>query len=116
MGDADLFDLKMDGYKFTWQHAKGTRALVEEKLDRAMTSHDWITMFTNYQVMNLPYTSSDHSPILVLPFKREEVLHRSKFRFENIWLEKAECANIVCRSWNELGSTNIQNIIHNCGV
>ncbi|KAH7691938.1 DNase I-like protein [Dioscorea alata] len=61
----DLFDLKMDGYEFTWQHGKGTRALVEEKLDRAMASHDWIAMFTNYQVMNLPYTSSDHSLLLM---------------------------------------------------
>lgn len=102
VGDAGLFDLKMEGYEFTQQRGKGTWALVEDKLDRVMTSHDWIAMFADYQVMNLAYTSSDHSPNLVLPFKREEMRHRSRFRFENLWMEEAKCVEFVCISWNEL--------------
>jgi hypothetical protein len=38
--DAGLFDINMEGYRFTWFKSLGTERAVDEKLDRALSNED----------------------------------------------------------------------------
>ncbi|RYR74895.1 hypothetical protein Ahy_A02g009608 [Arachis hypogaea] len=73
----------------------------EERLDRATANISWKEAFPRAVVQHLQRYRSDHSPILIdmvgdSTFKKKRV---KKFRFEEVWLEKEECEEIVKRSW-----------------
>jgi hypothetical protein len=40
VSDAGLFDINMEGYRFTWFKSLGTERAVDEKLDRALSNED----------------------------------------------------------------------------
>ena len=51
------------GYPFTWERGRGTERWVEERLDRAVASTNWVNKFSTSRLNNLMATCSDHSPI-----------------------------------------------------
>jgi hypothetical protein len=73
--------------------------MVEEKLDRAMATQNWIDLFPNARLHNLIADRSDHSPILLSLFDHESRSSKRPFRFENAWLEEHELQNVVTSSW-----------------
>ena len=84
----------MEGYQFTWEKSRGTPSWVEERLDRALASQMWISLFDNACVFNLETPSSDHSA-LFLDFLVGQAIRKRRFRFENVWLKEAECRTLV---------------------
>lgn len=74
---------------------KGRINEVEERLDRAMATSDWLSMFPNASLKNILAATSDHSPILLqcnlvsLPFNNR------KFKFENVWLQEPDLNDVV---------------------
>ena len=43
--NSGLIDIGNSGYGFTWKKSRGTPHWVEERLDRALISQGWITVF-----------------------------------------------------------------------
>jgi len=84
--DADLVDVHMEGYPFTWFKRLCTPRVVEEKLDMALANNSWMQMFPNTKLENLVAPSSEHFPILL---DRTSVAHSHKikrsFKFQNAW-------------------------------
>ena len=59
--------------------------LIKEGLDRVLANLEWLDMFPNMQVFNLPAVGSNHSPIVVdTDFKYGKAVRR--FKFEAKWL------------------------------
>lgn len=52
---------------------------VEEKLNRAMATSEWLDIFPNSSLNNLVAATSDHSPILCPPSKDFSCIKRSNF-------------------------------------
>ncbi|KAK1382242.1 Endonuclease/exonuclease/phosphatase family protein [Heracleum sosnowskyi] len=75
--ETGLIDLDLVGHQFTWERGRGTSAWTEVRLDRALTILPWLNMFPLVKLYNLEGSSSDHSPIMLVPQVCEK-LGRSK--------------------------------------
>ncbi|KAH9697393.1 reverse transcriptase domain-containing protein [Citrus sinensis] len=91
--DCNLVDLGMDGYQYTWERARGIVKWVEERLDQAFASEEWLQRFNRVKVISLESSCSDHLPILLDPNPIQPVPRHRRFRFENTWLREADCGD-----------------------
>lgn len=98
--DCLLIDLNLEGYPFTWAKSKGKDDEVEERLDRALCTQSWLTMFPQATLTNLVAAMSDHSPT-GLNLHGADIIHvQRRFRFENAWLKEEELHSVVHDSWS----------------
>ena len=105
----------MEGYPFTWERRKGYANGVEERLDRALVSMDWLNIFSYVKLQNLESSMSDHSPILLDFVVTINLVRASRFRFENAWLHEKDCSEVVSHSWNASQGLSLSNKIENYG-
>ncbi|XP_031094434.1 uncharacterized protein LOC115998904 [Ipomoea triloba] len=112
--DCALFDLGMQGHKFTWERGRGSEHWVEEQLDRAVASSEWRELYGNAKVLNILATSSDHSAIF-LDLKGRPVRRVGRrFKFESAWLLDAQCRDVVEASWRQSFTLDFPCRIHAC--
>ncbi|XP_073124282.1 uncharacterized protein [Henckelia pumila] len=113
--DSGLVDLGMKGHWFTWEKSRGTNSFVEERLDQAMATNQWLDVFRMAEVCNLEVVSFDHSAIF-LNIYSNVIGKKRRFRFENAWLIESECKSVVHHSWMIGDEGNIQHRIATCGT
>ncbi|XP_019176856.1 PREDICTED: uncharacterized protein LOC109172161 [Ipomoea nil] len=99
LNDCGLIDLGMVGGRFTWVKGRGTDAWVEERLDRAVATVDWMELHEEAVVRNIYTDSSDHCAILVDLHDRPVRAALRTFRFESAWLLEVGCATVVEEAW-----------------
>ncbi|KAL8133670.1 hypothetical protein AgCh_008927 [Apium graveolens] len=97
--DCGLHDLEIEGYPYTWERGCGTDDWMEIRLDRALVSDSFINQFQDAKLVNMKISTSDHSPILLVPFTSSHSIKVKRFRFENAWLRDPMCGKIVQDSW-----------------
>ncbi|XP_030963604.1 uncharacterized protein LOC115984727 [Quercus lobata] len=97
LDECRLMDLGFIGKKFTWFKNYPSGGLWE-RLDRAISTAEWLDCFPATKVRSFVCGQSDHSPIFILP---EGILVKPQrpWRFEQFWLEKEGCHDTVARSW-----------------
>ena len=97
LDECGLLDLGFGGKKFTWfkNYPSGG---IWGRLDRAVSTANWVEHFPATKVQSLVCGQFNHSPIVILP---EGILVKSQrpWRFEQFWLEQEGCHNIVAQSW-----------------
>lgn len=113
--ETNLKDLELSGHPFTWERGRGTQAWKEIRLDRALVSNDWCTLFPLVKLYNLEGTPSDHSPIFLEPKRMQSTAVRKRFRFENAWLLEPLCSQIVKDRWEDVQELNIMDKVRQCG-
>lgn len=59
---------------------------IEVRLDRAVVTESWLNDFPLAKLYNLEGSTSDHSPIILVPKKIEARQVQDLFKFENAWL------------------------------
>lgn len=97
----------MEGYGFTWSKSKGKHNAIEEKLDRAMTSFDWLNMLPNVKLRNLIAFKLNHSPIhLLLDANCKKPFYR-KIRFKTTWLLEPFFPSIIKEGWENALTDNL---------
>ncbi|XP_058762667.1 uncharacterized protein LOC131636038 [Vicia villosa] len=101
VSECNLLDVPMEGHPFTWIKSRGTPHVIEERLDRALVTQDWLDIYPAAKLSNLLASHSDHSPILLQcePYRRQRSQPYS-FRFENSWLKEEELQGVVIKGWN----------------
>lgn len=112
--DAGLIDMEIIGHQFTWEKSRGKPDWMEVRLDRAVTTESWLSLFPMARLYNLEGTTSDHSPIILIPKKQNDRRVYSKFRFENAWLLDPMCYQLVYESWNGSGGEDLQQKLKRC--
>uniref|UniRef100_A0A803QQJ5 Reverse transcriptase n=1 Tax=Cannabis sativa TaxID=3483 RepID=A0A803QQJ5_CANSA len=65
--DSKLCDFNLSGYPYTWEKGRTSLNWIEVRLDRALVSQSWLSVFHSAKLTNLELTSSDHCPILLEP-------------------------------------------------
>lgn len=69
---------------------------------------------------HLNCSTSNHSPLLIIPKPVDSVIPNKPFRFEEIWLTDKGCAQTVKVIWEKMRATNqdlgIVSKIDDCGV
>ena len=105
-----LQDLGYVGADYTWSRRMGVRGWVRERLDRALVSLEWKTMFPRVRLYHVATSMSDHSMlVLKTPRTRQRAPRRSKlFRFESMWLRDEQCKEVVNDAWARGRSTSTQ--------
>ncbi|XP_019157985.1 PREDICTED: uncharacterized protein LOC109154706 [Ipomoea nil] len=98
--DCQLFDLGMEGSRFTWEKGRGTEAWVEERLDRAVATPSWLDIYETAVVRNLLTLESDHTAILLDVDTGAVRRAKKRFRFESAWLQEEGCHRVVDQVWN----------------
>ena len=65
INDTGLLSLPFYGSKFTWRKSKDGPNNIHEILDRALVNADWHKTYDKAIVHHLPFTTSDHCPIVL---------------------------------------------------
>ena len=94
-----LIDINFSGNPYTWSNGREGLANIKERLDRAFANERWRLIFPRAAVLNLPYSSSDHSPI-VLFTKGEQRSIKRPFKFEEVWTRDESSWFVVEKTWN----------------
>lgn len=66
------------------------------------------------KVYNLEGSPSDHSPLLLCPEMQIRGTKRRKFRFENAWLTKPPCFQIIKNCWEEEVNSTVLQKLNSC--
>ena len=98
LDECNLLDLGYMGNKFTWSKSFPNGGMVWERLDRVVSTVEWLDLFLVTKVQTLSCVTSDHSPILILPNGFGAKLKRP-WRFEQMWLENRGCYDTVKSTW-----------------
>jgi chemotaxis protein histidine kinase CheA len=114
VNDCDLTDIHLEGYPFTWIKSEGTDHVIEERLDRALMSSNWLSNFPNAKLINLLSSHSDHSPILLQCNPTIRQHYRREFKFENSWLKEEEIGEVVTEGWNNGEGLEIVHRLTHC--
>lgn len=88
---------------------------MEIRLDRAMVTSSWGSLFLVAKPYNLEMSPSDHSPIFLEPGGNLFVRNKRRFHFENAWLLEPLCFQIVKNNWEEDSVQNIMHKVQQCG-
>jgi hypothetical protein len=114
VSDCDLTDIHLDGYPYTWVKSRGSTNIIEERLDRAMATSSWLTMFPEVKLCNLIASHSDHSPILL---QNSLVIRNDShytFRFENMWLREEDVEDVVEEGWGKEAGVEVTSRVTRC--
>lgn len=80
--------------------------LVRERLDKAVVTGSWRTIFNMAKLHVLETESSDHLLIFLALVVQIQKFVRQQFRFENSWIQEVDCKSIVEDGWRR--SENMQ--------
>ena len=99
------------GPEFTWSRRLGARGWDRERLDRALVSTNWASLFPRVRLYNVVTCSSDHNMLILktLPPKSRNKRRRRLFRFEEMWIKEGGCDGVVEEAWERgriLGGQN----------
>lgn len=81
---------------------------MEVRLDRVLTTQNWLNIFPAAKLYNMEGSNSDHSPILLIPRRGEGSGGIRRFRFENAWLLEPMCQMLIEDSWQRRDLFDIQ--------
>lgn len=112
VSECQLIDFKLEGYPYTWNSQRGKDGAVGERIDRAMRTASWITLFPSVHLTNMVASMSDHSPINLTLCDRIVVNRRGQFRFENSWLLEEGLDSMVLESWAKGAYGDVLNKVH----
>lgn len=96
-----LVDLGFKGPKYTWtnkRHRFRTQ-LIFERLDSFVANDSWIKKFPNSLFTHLPYTKSDHCPLLISLYSRTNHTSPKPFRIELMWCRHPTFVDLVHSSF-----------------
>ncbi|XP_074377350.1 uncharacterized protein LOC141718875 [Apium graveolens] len=112
--DANLVDIELSGHQFTWERGQDTEGWMECRLDRALTTENWLNLFPMVKLYNLKGAPSDHSAILLVPRVLKHNARTYRFKFENAWTTEPMCETLVREGWTCVQGNNIQEKIKMC--
>ncbi|XP_074300855.1 uncharacterized protein LOC141632187 [Silene latifolia] len=95
----ELVDIPFKGPCFTWCNNKKGFNRVYERIDKALASKDWFTVFPNTGLKHYPIKISDHAPI-ELDLNLVQNVNRKTYKLDSWALEHEECLMEVRKAWS----------------
>ena len=96
-------DFGYQGPIFTWDNGRDKSEFVQERLDRATATLNWLENFLGTKVHNIPWSTSDHLLLLIKcgTALRQPLVGKKSHRFEEKWATKGECKEIIQEAWDQ---------------
>lgn len=101
LDSCNMIDLGFIGPRFTWTNKSPISNLILEKIDICFANPDWRIMYPEATITHLPWTYSDHCPVLVDLFKPPLDASNRPFHFQTMWLLHPEFLTVVQSAWAE---------------
>ncbi|KAK8263833.1 hypothetical protein V6Z12_D12G068000 [Gossypium hirsutum] len=103
-----LVDIKPDNGWFTWVKNRKEGCLINERLDRFLTSMAVVENFPFIATKVVRQTQSDHDTIILDLWGRKlkdyPKDNRLYFKFDVCWVGDEEARNVIERAWNRKGT------------
>lgn len=122
LDDCRLADLGFASYPFMWNNKRPGLENTWERLDRSEANTGRKEKFQASSVTHLFSHASDHRPLLLQakPDLRHWGRSTRSFRFEEAWLLRAKCEEVIIDAWSsvdtwESGLRCMQQKISKCG-
>ncbi|KAF7825238.1 ribonuclease H [Senna tora] len=107
-----LQDIGFTGYPYTWSNGRCGEDNIQERLDQACASEEWLSLFPFVSVEHNTRSFSYHCAV-VITFDDEnpDANRKAKrlFRFEESWCNEDSCGELVDLGW-EAGSDVVDKI------
>uniref|UniRef100_A0A2N9GCH6 Reverse transcriptase domain-containing protein n=1 Tax=Fagus sylvatica TaxID=28930 RepID=A0A2N9GCH6_FAGSY len=99
--DCGLSDLGFQGPKFTWSNLQSNENVIFARLDRGVSTREWLRLFPATKVRILPFAPSDHHAVIVdYNFEVTQSIRRKhQFKFQAIWVKREGCEEVVRKAW-----------------
>ncbi|XP_074296692.1 uncharacterized protein LOC141627148 [Silene latifolia] len=94
----ELVDIPFKGPRFTWCNNRKGEKRVYERLDKAMGSKDWLSLFPDTGLKHYPIQISDHAPIEV-DLNLTRMAGKRPFKLDAWALDFEECLEKVRLVW-----------------
>lgn len=97
-----LSDLGYDGRSWTYEKKVAGGSYYQVRLDRALATPEWSSLFPSARVRHLTAAASDHCPI-VLEWNRTQTKkrRRGRFHYETMWERHKMFSDLLANSWQE---------------
>ncbi len=104
LNPCQLIDLGYHGPILTWVNGRDGLENVQERLDRATATMNWLEKFHGTIVHNIPWSTSDHLPLLIEFGTTPKLPQTGKkpHRFEEKWVTKGKCEKIIREVWGQI--------------
>lgn len=89
---------------------------MEIRLDRALVTLIWLSVFPNARLYNLGFSSSDHSPLLLDLATQTQFQFKKRFHFENALTREPVCRQLIQSYWDSRESRSIFQKLSDCRV
>ncbi|KAK2656458.1 hypothetical protein Ddye_009510 [Dipteronia dyeriana] len=116
--DCGLDDLGFTGPMFTWCNRRNRDDMIQKRLDHFFSTKQWKMLITQFIVRHLNFWQSDHKPILMEIAQELNGWRRNQegdgrcFYFEECWIDKQECQELVSRGWGETSNGGaVENVL-----
>ncbi|XP_027096030.1 uncharacterized protein [Coffea arabica] len=108
LNEANLYDLGFKGSSYTWARGRNPNHRICERLDRAVASPEWCSLFPAATVSHLSSSWSDHAPIRIAikcssKPSNDKRRRRQSYKIEQIWISDEECEKILSENWHGVG-------------
>ncbi|XP_017632781.1 uncharacterized protein LOC108475324 [Gossypium arboreum] len=110
--ECDLVDMGFHGQKFTWERGNFADTNIRERLDRGLANLEWLNLFNDYFVQNLPHSFSDHCPILIKITPKMKHFGNHFFRFESWWITESSCDELIKEVWTKTSGNVPEKLEH----
>jgi hypothetical protein len=97
--DNGLMDLGFSGNPFTWNNKRHGKFNIKECLDKGLSNHLWVFLFSNSHLTHLPASKSNHNPLLLSTSSNCPNLPKP-FKFEAFWTQDISSHAIIADAWN----------------
>lgn len=92
----------------------GTNHAVEECLDRALATTEWLQFYPRARLKNLMAPMSDHSLILLECDVKLAWTGKRRFHFDHVWLQESDIDDVVTSGWQRITQGHLINKLEGC--
>lgn len=93
-----LQDIPCSGHPFTWSNRRQQFQFVQTRLDRALASVEWFSLFPDVILRNLIPMGSDHAPILLTTSPQLSKCYK-RFRLYETWTKPGTFKDLITKTW-----------------
>lgn len=90
--------------------------MIEEKLDRILTTDSWLTLFEGAKACSLTCPYNDHLPLILMPVVIPMGIRHRRFYFDNARIREDKCREIISNRWNWTIGQDVLDHIAVCGI
>ncbi|KAA3471106.1 Endonuclease/exonuclease/phosphatase [Gossypium australe] len=110
--ECQLMDIGYSGVWFTWERGNLPETNIRERLDRGVANVEWLLLFPMGNIHHLPYSTSDHCPILINIDSSIILSGCRRFHFEAWWTIEESFEDVIREFWESSSATLVEKLMH----